>query len=485
MSYYNPMTGPSSKSYLFANHGISSSPYIHQQQQQQQASESYRNNKFLEKFLENPNLANSSSAFAIGGGGGGKLDLSSSSDSTTILSSSDPKLIDISPTVKEKPKSSSKKTSTTEKKSTKPPPSLKLNSPSSSTVNLDTTAGNKEKKDTSGGEKEKEDTYCGYVESFPYYYKLNRLYNALALQKIQAERLRKPGGPNQVAAMAINQNIQFSKNGKQQQQQQQQHQNNVNNLSIGTSPSGFMMSGSSSPPPQALLAAQNALSLGLPQSAPNQSHLHMLKTSPTNSVRINNNNYNSNNKSPMQFKPPGSTGHSPSAHKNGFPMSSTNAAISFANHNHHSQNFGGGLNKSGLNGGKSSSNMSYNNNVPFFTNQQQLQMNSSNINNQFQQLLNSNSFDNFSSLLPSNGLLGLGGTGFNANNSNYNTDNNNNNNNKNNNSFALFHQQQQHHQTNHHNHNNHFHHHHHHHQQQQQQQSFLNSICSQLGATEN
>ena len=38
-----------------------------------------------------------------------------------------------------------------------------------------------------------EDTYCGYVESFPYYYKLNRLYNALAVQKMQADRMKKSG----------------------------------------------------------------------------------------------------------------------------------------------------------------------------------------------------------------------------------------------------------------------------------------------------
>lgn len=39
----------------------------------------------------------------------------------------------------------------------------------------------------------KDDSYCGYVESFPYYYKLNRLYNALAVQKLQTERLKKNG----------------------------------------------------------------------------------------------------------------------------------------------------------------------------------------------------------------------------------------------------------------------------------------------------
>ncbi|RNA12126.1 hypothetical protein BpHYR1_017468, partial [Brachionus plicatilis] len=41
--------------------------------------------------------------------------------------------------------------------------------------------------------KKSDSAYCGYVESFPYYYKLNRLYNALALQKMQTERLKKAG----------------------------------------------------------------------------------------------------------------------------------------------------------------------------------------------------------------------------------------------------------------------------------------------------
>ena len=52
------------------------------------------------------------------------------------------------------------------------------------------------------------DSYCGYVESFPYYYKLNRLYNALALQKMQADRLRKMG-----ASPAFNAPAQFKPTG--------------------------------------------------------------------------------------------------------------------------------------------------------------------------------------------------------------------------------------------------------------------------------
>lgn len=53
--------------------------------------------------------------------------------------------------------------------------------------------GEKFKKQETTGDKsgKGEDSYCGYVESFPYYYKLNRLYNALAVQKLQADRLRK------------------------------------------------------------------------------------------------------------------------------------------------------------------------------------------------------------------------------------------------------------------------------------------------------
>lgn len=34
-------------------------------------------------------------------------------------------------------------------------------------------------------------SYCGYVESYPYYYKLNRLYHALAIQKAQQDRFKK------------------------------------------------------------------------------------------------------------------------------------------------------------------------------------------------------------------------------------------------------------------------------------------------------
>jgi len=52
---------------------------------------------------------------------------------------------------------------------------------------------NQTKENSKSDEKncEKDEKYCGYVESFPYYYKLNRLYNALAVQKMQTERLRK------------------------------------------------------------------------------------------------------------------------------------------------------------------------------------------------------------------------------------------------------------------------------------------------------
>jgi len=60
--------------------------------------------------------------------------------------------------------------------------------------------------------KAKEDTYCGYVESFPYYYKLNRLYNALAVQKLQTDRLRKNNNssPFNNVQQNINSNAQSS-----------------------------------------------------------------------------------------------------------------------------------------------------------------------------------------------------------------------------------------------------------------------------------
>ncbi|CAF0748642.1 unnamed protein product [Didymodactylos carnosus] len=38
--------------------------------------------------------------------------------------------------------------------------------------------------------------YCGYVESFPYYYKLNRLYKALAVQKYAGIHMKQPTHPN-------------------------------------------------------------------------------------------------------------------------------------------------------------------------------------------------------------------------------------------------------------------------------------------------
>ncbi|CAF0812224.1 unnamed protein product [Didymodactylos carnosus] len=38
--------------------------------------------------------------------------------------------------------------------------------------------------------------YCGYVESFPYYYKLNRLYKALAVQKYAGIQMKQPMHPN-------------------------------------------------------------------------------------------------------------------------------------------------------------------------------------------------------------------------------------------------------------------------------------------------
>lgn len=73
-----------------------------------------------------------------------------------------------------------------------------------SSVEIDSKTNEKSQNNRNDTKIEKEDTYCGYVESFPYYYKLNRLYNALAVQKLQADRLRKS---NNSSPFMIQQNI--------------------------------------------------------------------------------------------------------------------------------------------------------------------------------------------------------------------------------------------------------------------------------------
>ena len=83
-------------------------------------------------------------------------------------------------------------------------------------------------------QQKRDGSYCGYVESFPYYYKLNRLYNALALQKMQTEKLKKagmlnPANVNNPAAIA-------------------QAYATLQTLSpLGTSPTGVAQFGSSPP----------------------------------------------------------------------------------------------------------------------------------------------------------------------------------------------------------------------------------------------
>lgn len=73
-----------------------------------------------------------------------------------------------------------------------------------SSVEIDLKTKEKTQNNRNDTKTEKDDTYCGYVESFPYYYKLNRLYNALAVQKLQADRLRKS---NNSSPFMIPQNI--------------------------------------------------------------------------------------------------------------------------------------------------------------------------------------------------------------------------------------------------------------------------------------
>jgi protein Tob/BTG len=79
--------------------------------------------------------------------------------------------------------------------------------------------------------------YCGYVESFPYYYKLNRLYKALAIQK-----LSHPMGKVTHHSPATN-NHHHQRRLPAHHQYQQQQQNNNTNIIPSSSPSL-----SSSPP---------------------------------------------------------------------------------------------------------------------------------------------------------------------------------------------------------------------------------------------
>jgi hypothetical protein len=75
--------------------------------------------------------------------------------------------------------------------------------------------------------------YCGYVESFPYYYKLNRLYKALALQKLSLNT-------NQMGKVAHNPPVSHQQRRvpHHQYQQQQNYNNNTTSIpsSLSTSP---------------------------------------------------------------------------------------------------------------------------------------------------------------------------------------------------------------------------------------------------------
>lgn len=73
--------------------------------------------------------------------------------------------------------------------------------------------------------------YCGYVESFPYYYKLNRLYKALAIQKLShpmGKTSQNPSTTNNNNHHHYQQRRLPAHHQHRQQQQQQQQQRNIN-----------------------------------------------------------------------------------------------------------------------------------------------------------------------------------------------------------------------------------------------------------------
>jgi hypothetical protein len=130
----------------------------------------------------------------------------------------------------------------------------KLSKSPSDTRKADSKSPNSEKK---------EDSYCGYVESFPYYYKLNRLYNALAVQKMQTERMKKttimnnPNVNSPASIAAAFANLATSSTATSIGQAQ------LRNLSKqpGSSPS-------------------NKFSMGSPSSSPSANQMSTLSTSP-------------------------------------------------------------------------------------------------------------------------------------------------------------------------------------------------------------
>ena len=199
----------------------------------------------------------------------------------------------------------------------------------------------------------KEDSYCGYVESFPYYYKLNRLYNALAVQKMQTERLKKTpvmnvspsvNSPASIAAAFANLATSSTATSIGQAQlrnlSKQPGSSPSNKFAMGSpssSPSAHQMStlsASTSPPP---LSKQQQQQLGLQRSITPLS----LKLSPSavnhpNVIGSPSKNFQFNQQqASMSNSPSGlrQNANSPNGkNQNGYPMSPVNAAISFANH---------------------------------------------------------------------------------------------------------------------------------------------------------
>ncbi|CAF0831164.1 unnamed protein product [Rotaria sp. Silwood1] len=72
--------------------------------------------------------------------------------------------------------------------------------------------------------------YCGYVESFPYYYKLNRLYKALAIQKLSINT--NPMGKMTYNPSTSHHHRRMPHNYHNQQQQKMNNNNNNNNNNI-------------------------------------------------------------------------------------------------------------------------------------------------------------------------------------------------------------------------------------------------------------
>jgi trimeric autotransporter adhesin len=197
--------------------------------------------------------------------------------------------------------------------------------------------------------KKKDESYCGYVESFPYYYKLNRLYNALAIQKMQTERLKKTSLFNQLQqAQSMNGSTSGIQPGSSMSNSSSPNQlgSLKGNNMMGTSPISNQLyskftSPSSSPsnfitvsPPQA------SAHMNFKNKLKAQSNLSSFSSSSPKSHGFqhqnNNNNANNNNNS-LAYQTLLTTSSNNNNMKSnsqiGYPMSPSNAAKSFANHN--------------------------------------------------------------------------------------------------------------------------------------------------------